>query len=85
MSDVTDMIRSYKTENADQRAPAPPGIQNVLRGALPPNNHLQAAHTTNYRPGFDNQPYNHPGAPGHSVSQPVHGHRGVSVKIIINF
>lgn len=27
-----DMLRAYKADNADQRAPAPPGIQKVLRG-----------------------------------------------------
>ena len=27
-----DMLRAYNADNADQRAPAPPGIQKVLRG-----------------------------------------------------
>ncbi|XP_067943667.1 signal-induced proliferation-associated 1-like protein 2 [Watersipora subatra] len=35
-----DMLRSYKSDHADQRAPAPPGIQSVLRGEseTSPNN-----------------------------------------------
>lgn len=27
-----DMLRAYKADNVDQRAPAPPGMHNVLRG-----------------------------------------------------
>ena len=31
------MLRSYKSDNVDQRAPAPPGMHNVLRGEAEAN------------------------------------------------